>query len=254
MNYEAFRREIHISRHDFCLDTYARHRKTIRIKKEKTVVKNLDKIFSATLKISNEKGFQAMSMRDFSKETGLSMGALYSYFSSKEELLEMMQHQGRLMIKQVLEEQLLPVNDLRARLRKAILIHIYLSEALWPWFYFSYMEAKNMNRAEKEKTMASELATDLIFADIIRQGQAAGIFLPRDPRLTAGLIKAILQDWYLKRWKHAKRKISVDHYARFVLECVEAMLLRDPKENRGQRKKDRGRRTEGPDRKSKIER
>jgi AcrR family transcriptional regulator len=228
MNYEAFRQEIHISRHDLCLDTYARHRKTIRIKKEKTVVKNLDKIFAATLKISNEKGFQAMTMRDFSKETGLSMGALYSYFSSKEELLEMIQHQGRVMVKRLLEDHVLSLEAPLDRLRKAICIHIYLSEALQPWFYFSYMEAKNMNRAEKEKALASELSTDRIFADIIVQGQASGVFLSRDPNLTAGVIKAILQDWYLKRWKYAKRKISVDHYARFVLECVEAMVLANP--------------------------
>ncbi len=225
MNYAAFRQKIHISREDICLNIYAQNRGKFRIKKEKTVIKNLDKIFSATLKISNEKGFQAMTMRDFSKETGLSMGALYSYFSSKEELLEMIQRQGRVMVKRLLDDHILALEDPLDRLRKAICIHIYLSEALQPWFYFSYMEAKNMNRAEKEKALASELATDLIFADIIRQGQASGIFLPRDPRLTAGLIKAILQDWYLKRWKHAKRKISVDQYTRFVLECVEAMIL-----------------------------
>jgi len=239
MNYAAFRQKIHISREDICLNIYARNRGKFRIKKEKTVVKNLDKIFSATLKISKEKGFQAMTMRDFSKETGLSMGALYSYFSSKEELLEMIQRQGRVMVKRLLDDHILALEDPLDRLRKAICIHIFLSEALQPWFYFSYMEAKNMNRAEKEKALASELATDLIFADIIRQGQASGIFLSRDPQLTAGLIKAILQDWYLKRWKHARRKISVDQYARFVLECVEAMILpcSNGKQDRGKQER-----------------
>lgn len=232
MNYAAFIEKIRISREDICLNIYAQNREKFRIKKEKTVVKNLDKIFTAALKISNEKGFQAMSMRNFSKETGLSIGALYSYFASKDELLAMIQRQGRVMVKRLLDDHILALEDPLDRLRKAICIHIFLSEALQPWFYFSYMEAKNMNRGEKEKALASELATDLIFADIIRQGQASGIFLPRDPRLTAGLIKAILQDWYLKRWKHAKRKISVDQYARFVLECVEAMIL--PCSNRKQ--------------------
>ena len=182
MNYESFRREIHISCHDFCLDTYARHRKTIRIKKEKTVVKNLDKIFTATLKISNEKGFQAMTMRDFSKETGLSMGALYSYFSSKEELLEMIQHQGRKMVKRLLEDHVLALEDPLGRLRKAICIHIYLSEALQPWFYFSYMEAKNMNRAEKEKALASELSTGPYFCRHYPSGAGIGCFSAPGPK------------------------------------------------------------------------
>jgi hypothetical protein len=46
----------------------------------------------------------------------------------------------------------------------------------------------------------------------------------RDPQLTASVIKAMLQDWYLKRSKYAARKISVDEYARFILKFVESFI------------------------------
>ena len=46
--------------------------------------------------------------------------------------------------------------------------------------------------------------------------------------LTASIIKAMLQDWYLKRWKYAKRRVSVEKYARFVLAFVEAFCLKKP--------------------------
>jgi hypothetical protein len=84
------------------------------------------------------------------------------------------------------------------------------------------MEVKNMSPGEKEKTVASELHTDQIFADILMEGQTAGLFLNRDPRQSAGGIKALLQDWYVKRWKHARRKTDVDDYADFVVEFVMA--------------------------------
>jgi hypothetical protein len=87
MNYAEFQKQVRLSKQDICREVYADHRKSIRVKKENTVVKNLERIFNATLKIANKKGFQAMSMRDLGRETNLSMGALYSYFSSKEELL-----------------------------------------------------------------------------------------------------------------------------------------------------------------------
>jgi hypothetical protein len=79
------------------------------------------------------------------------------------------------------------------------------------------MEAKSMNPVEKEKTIASELATDELFAAILEAGQAQGRFQPRDVALSAGAIKALLQDWYVKRWKFARRGIDVDRYADFVL-------------------------------------
>jgi len=43
--------------------------------------------------------------------------------------------------------------------------------------------------------------------------------------LTASVIKAMLQDWYLKRSKYRKRSISVDQYSEFLLQFVEAFIL-----------------------------
>ena len=231
MNYAEFQKQVRLSKQDICREVYADHRKSIRVKKENTVVKNLERIFSATLKIGNRKGFQAMSMRDLGRETNLSMGALYSYFSSKEELLALLQHQRRSITKRILQEHIDKESDPAARLRTAILTHLYLSEAMQPWFYFSYMEAKNLSKEEQALAVASERYTEQIFMDILIQGQGSGSFLLRDPQLTASVIKAMVQDWYLKRSKYANRKISVDQYAQFILQFVESFIS-DVKENR----------------------
>ena len=225
MTYSDFQKQIKLSRQDICREIFAENRHAIRVKKEDTVVKNLERIFSATLKISNKKGFQAMSMRDLGRETQLSMGALYSYFSSKEDLLAMLQHQRRTITKRILEACIEKEMEPVAKLQAAILAHLYLSEAMQPWFYFSYMEAKNLSRREQELAVASELYTEKLFVDILKQGQARGCFLPRDSQLTASVIKAMLQDWYLKRRKYRKRNISVDHYSKFILQFIEAFTI-----------------------------
>jgi AcrR family transcriptional regulator len=153
------------------------------------------------------------------------MGALYSYFSSKEDLLAMLQHQRRTITQRILEARIENEADPAAKLRAAMLTHLYLSEVMQPWFYFSYMEAKNLSRRELELAVASERYTENLYADILRQGQSRGCFLPRDPQLTASVIKAMLQDWYLKRNKYRKRSISVDHYSEFLLQFVEAFIV-----------------------------
>lgn len=226
MDYAEFQKQINLSKQDICREVFTDNRKTIRVKKENTVVKNLDRIFNATLKISNRKGFQAMSMRDLSRETRLSMGALYSYFSSKEELLAMLQHQRRMITKRILDKRIKEEEDPRAKLRTAILTHLYLSEAMQPWFYFSYMEAKNLSKKEREMAIASELYTEKLLADILQEGQRLGVFVHHDFQLTASIIKAMLQDWYLKRSKYTKRNISVDQYVQFVMQFVEAFILK----------------------------
>jgi len=225
MDYTDFQKNINLSKYDLCREVYRENRNSIRVKKENKVVKNLELIFSATLKMSNRKGFQAMSMRDLCRETNLSMGALYSYFASKEELLAMLQNQRRTVTKRILDERIAQETEPAARLRAAILTHLYLSEAMQPWFYFSYMEAKNLSKKEQDLAVASEHDTEKLLADILNQGQIQGAFELRDSQLTASVIKAMLQDWYLKRRKYAKRRVSVDQYARFVLQFVEAFIL-----------------------------
>jgi AcrR family transcriptional regulator len=224
MTYADFQKQIKISKQDIYREIFANHRGSIRVKKEGTVVKNLERIFSATLKISNKKGFQAMSMRDLGRETNLSMGALYSYFNGKEDLLAMLQHQRRSITKRILEGSIEKEPDPALKLRAAILTHLYLSEVMQPWFYFSYMEAKNLSRTEQDLAVASELYTENLLAGILKQGRSQGCFLPRDPQLTASVIKAMLQDWYLKRRKYRNRKISVDQYADFILQFVKAFI------------------------------
>jgi AcrR family transcriptional regulator len=149
---------------------------------------------------------------------------LYSYFAGKEELLAMLQNQRRAITRRILDERIAQESNPAARLRAAILTHLYLSEAMQPWFYFSYMEAKNLSKKEQDLAVASERYTEKLIADILKQGQIQGDFILRDPQLTASVIKAMLQDWYLKRSKYAKRRISVDQYAQFVLQFVEAFI------------------------------
>jgi AcrR family transcriptional regulator len=227
MTFVEFQKKYVLSRQNISRKTYLENRKTIHIKKESTAVKNLDTIYGATLKIANKKGFQAMTMRDLSRETGLSMGALYTYFASKEDLLTTLQEQHRSFFARILEERIAEESHPIDKLRTAVETHLFLSEAMQPWFYFSFMEAKNLSRTEKEKAVASEQDTEKMIRDVLIMGQEAGLFHPHDPQMGAGIIKAMLQDWYLKRSKHAKRHISVEQYAAYLQEFIEAFYVKE---------------------------
>ena len=206
------------------------HRDSIKAKKDQTAVKNLELIFEATLEVSNRKGFTAMTMRDLSKASGLSMGALYDYFASKEELLAMVQRTGRAVTSRLLKQGLAGIEDPVERLTQAIRTHVFLSEAMRPWFFFSYMEARHLGDQEKERAKKSEMSVESMFAGILRQGQAAGVFKKSDPLLTAAVIKAMVQDWYLKRWKYVKRRVSVNRYADQVRDMALSFCLADKSE------------------------
>ncbi len=224
LTFAKFSRDITVSVEDICRGFYLSNRETIKIKKESVAVKNLVTILNTTLRLSIETGFQSMTLRDLSRESNLSMGALYNYFSSKEELFKIIHLNGMTLITSILVKQIEGETDPDLRLKKALKIHIYLSEMMPQWFYFLYMETKNLKKEDRKIPMESELFTEKIFIDILKDGIKSKIYLSRDPLMTASMIKAMLQDWYLKRWKYTKRNVSVDQYASFIIEFIESYI------------------------------
>ena len=223
LRFETFKGLVSLSMEDLCRELFLDNRESIKIKKEGVAVKNLVKILDAALTLSNEKGFAAMSLRDLSAKAGLSMGALYTYFSSKEELLQMIQRQSAVVV-QVLLDQIEGIEDPLSKLKRVIQSHLFLSEVMQPWFYFAYMETKNLAKQEHKKAIEAELATEKLLIDIMKEGRDKGDFMAVNMELAGAVIKAMLQDWYLKRWKYARRNVSVEKYAAFVIDLVETYL------------------------------
>jgi AcrR family transcriptional regulator len=224
--FQEFKRRTAPSIENICRDIIQENKGVISVKKEQVAVKNMMRILDAVFALNREKGFETMTLRDLSRKSGLSMGALYSYFPGKEELRSMILRRGVAYTRKVILGQAGACSDPVERLEVAIETHLYLTEALRPWFYFAYMEASSLSRREKQRAMEDELMTEQIFFHILEEGVASGDFDCPDVELTAALIKAVLQDWYLKRWKYKRRGVSVEDYAGFVNDFVMSRLTR----------------------------
>ncbi|MCB9494027.1 MAG: TetR/AcrR family transcriptional regulator [Desulfobacteraceae bacterium] len=230
-DFAEFKKRFDISKYTLCREVFQQNQESIKIKNEKRAVENLYKIFNAVFSISSKKGFQAMTMRDLSREANLSMGALYAYFKNKEDLLHIVQKQGRTMVKNVLDTfESTSVNPL-GKLRAVIKAHIFLSEVARPWFFFTFMEARNLSEKELKEVREVEAHTEKVIVDILIFGESEGVFKKRNHFLTASIIKSMQQDWYLKRWKYKSRQIDPDEFSDYVTGFVESFVLVEPNKN-----------------------
>lgn len=224
VGFSSFKREFQSECDATWQRIYERHRDIIQAKRLGIVLANLKKIISATLLISNRSSFHSMSLRDLSREADVSMGSLYSCIGSKEQLSAMIMEHVLFLVDTVLTPPSDPNLSAEERLRWLLRTHIYLSEVMQPWFFFAYMEAKSFDRRVRRMTIESELRTEQLITECLATGQATGTFETVDPTMTAALIKPLLQDWYLKRWKYRRRKVSPDDYAAWVIRFVETFL------------------------------
>ncbi len=203
---------------------HARHHDTIGVRKPAVAVPKLRRILEAALTLSNRKGFQAMSLRDLSRATGISAGGLYAYFDSKTTLLKMILTE----VTEAVERELATPPegaDPEAHLRWLIDTHLRLTEAMLPWFTFAFMEAKNFPPAERRMAVDSEALTEGYFAEAIARGVASGRFRADSPPLMPALIKPLLQEWYVKRAKYRRRGVTLESYSATVQALVLGALL-----------------------------
>lgn len=224
-DFDRFREENQLLVETICRDFFNNSQGSLKIKKETVVMKNLENILNTTLMLSSKIGFQTMSLRDLSRESGLSMGALYTYFSSKDDLLRIIHRYGMQTVTAILSKAVEGESDTHEKLRRIVRAHLYLSEMMQLWFNFFFMETKNLKHEDRKIPTESELFTEQVIVDILEEGRQSGLYTIKDTMLTATLIKALLQDWYLKRWKYSKRKISIEQYLSFMLESIEAIIL-----------------------------
>ncbi len=197
-----------------------RNAERITVKRRKPALENLEKIFNATFKLANEVGFRAMNLRDLCGETGLSMGGLYGYISSKDQLAEMIED----VVRHATHEMPLLFAELRDpldRIEALIRASIYVSEILQPWFYFVFMDSRVLQPQQRNTAKDSELHVQSVIADIIMQ-------IPDRPHGSADLmaahIMAMFQDWYVKRWKYRAAAVDPDRFADSAVRMMRGYL------------------------------
>jgi TetR/AcrR family transcriptional regulator, cholesterol catabolism regulator len=86
--------------------------------------RRLSEILAHATEVFCRKGYEGASMRDLSRESGMSLAGLYYYFESKERLLYLIQKHTFSTIVQRLKSRLENVSDPEERVRVFILNHL----------------------------------------------------------------------------------------------------------------------------------
>ncbi|HEX6858705.1 MAG TPA: TetR/AcrR family transcriptional regulator [Caulobacteraceae bacterium] len=89
-------------------------------KRERTKVANRQAILDAAREVFGELGYEAATVRDIIRRTGLASGTFYNYYRSKEEVFEALADDGARRFRPILREQFEKTQDFAAYLRGAI--------------------------------------------------------------------------------------------------------------------------------------
>ncbi|MEM7360719.1 MAG: TetR/AcrR family transcriptional regulator [Pseudomonadota bacterium] len=179
---------------------FDRHSDIIQTQKARFATANLEKIFKATFEVSFVSGFDRMSLRDLSRQTGMSMGAIYSCISKKEDIALMVADIVRLS-SELTRQHAMKSASLWSQIQQSIRFHLYASTLLQPWYFFLYFETRSLPEDQQEASMKIELDAITGIHTRIEEGIESGEFKATDAKTIANMIVVLLEDWYLKPWK-----------------------------------------------------
>lgn len=89
-------------------------------KREQTKAVNRTAILDAAREVFGELGFEASTVRDIVRRSGLSVGAFYNYYRSKEEVFAALADDGARRFKPILQAQSAKATDFESYLRAAV--------------------------------------------------------------------------------------------------------------------------------------
>jgi AcrR family transcriptional regulator len=89
-------------------------------KREQTKAANRLAILDAAREVFGDLGFEAATVRDIVRRSGLSVGAFYNYYRSKEEVFDALADDGARRFKPILQAQSAKATDFESYLRAAV--------------------------------------------------------------------------------------------------------------------------------------
>lgn len=174
-------------------------------------------ILEAALTLMREAGFEAVTVRDICKKAGITTGAFYYHFSSKEELF----NKGFAPLDQYMENALRdqPMGNPAQRL-KAILCNYAVFMENSGELAAQYYQRRLANPGGAPMDASRYICRALV--DCFRQAKEQGIpILRSDPEWTADFcychFRGVVIDWLLHKREYSLLHKMMDEYAQFQL-------------------------------------
>lgn len=175
-------------------------------------------ILEAAYSMFTRKGVSACKMSDIARESNLSHGNIYNYFSSKEELLKCIAFEGQTSYTELLETASIMEGSALDK------IH-WLSEAylrnkqFTSYWIILQIQATDILSAEANEEIRTRMFKNLnLLAEIVRSGQREGTIDDGDPVEIALMISSMLGSislWGIRGFKQS-HKFSLHYISKLI--------------------------------------
>ncbi len=173
-------------------------------------------IIDAAVKLFVQKGFHKTTTRELARAAGISIGSLYEYVASKEDILYLVCDAIHAEMEYAVAEALNRASGATQVLSEMIREYFLVCHRMADHILLIYQEAKSLPASWRKRVFDNEIRVTGLFVDALTKLIAEGQLPPMDDEeidLAAHDITVWGHMWAFRRW-HLASRYSIDEYIR----------------------------------------
>jgi TetR/AcrR family transcriptional regulator, cholesterol catabolism regulator len=179
-----------------------------------------------------DRGFHRTGVREIAASAGLSVGAVFTYFTDKEDILahiffeqlERLERELLETLRTLIGEGTRAGADPEAVFDTVFGQFLRAVDTLHRFIRLAYQESKSLNAAARKELIAREKRIQGLLGKAIRYGAERGRFATDGIDLKAHNIMVLGHAWAIRHWMFAGVMDSVEDYRKFLHPLVYSML------------------------------
>jgi TetR/AcrR family transcriptional regulator, cholesterol catabolism regulator len=202
-----------------------KRRAVSQVADEKRLLEGKERIADAAANLFLNSGYHSTSVREVAQKAGLSVGSVFNYFTSKEEILFFIFSRNQERTEAILRDQQAEFERLKAEgvnpkelLWLAYQSYVRLVEELRRYIVLAYQELKSLTAVERHRLLDGETRIQHFLEEIIAYGVERGVFPPGNVDVKAHCLMVLSQSWAVRHWA-LKRFAKAEDYL-FTLKTI----------------------------------
>lgn len=180
------------------------------IKDEKLIVKRRDQMIKGAVALFKQKGFHKTTTREIAKASGFSIGTLYEYIRTKEDVLFLVCDYIYERVRDGME-QAIDTNEIGVpSLKKAIQSYFQLMNDMQDEVVVMYQEVKSLSKDAQDYVLKKEMNMLQMLEQVIRNSLSTSMS-EEDIQLIANNIFVQGQMWGFRRWM-LQKQFTLEEY------------------------------------------
>ncbi|MBU1208347.1 MAG: TetR/AcrR family transcriptional regulator [Pseudomonadota bacterium] len=192
-----------------------------RIKNEALIDRRRKQIVQGAVKVFSEKGFHKATVREIAEASGITLGTMYNYVRTKEDILFICYEYMTTILSEGLKEAICGLEDPREELRAILRRNMDIIYAHQDVVMFLYQESGAYDQEAIRSVLSQEMKYIELFEEVLRrcfQGKKINEFRLR---LAADILSYMPVILVLRRWSLNRRFESMEEVKEGILDFLE---------------------------------